>query len=393
MAQNWEKILDEAVTKLRQGHSKAEVLSAWPEHKDQLAPLLDAVLMLSGMPKKNAPQPAMQRKYIAAPAKRLWLHWVHISRFAAVSMSVLFLTAVGASSGYAAYKSQPGDIFFTLKKAAEHVQVELATDPQQKLSLQIAIAQKRLSNAQAVLKDSQDPNRQAAALSELAAETQKTADALNKAAQEQSPSSVTGGENTIIASLDAITSQQQELLNGLAENKNVAVSPDIITAAQENVTKVATIKQHLETAGREQALAALQSNPNAVTATGTIIQLTYASISINDKLFFLNGETLIKNDKGENLTSNDLRLKQSVQILGDNTATGLVARQITIITDAGKVKGDSTAEPAPAPSSQPGTKPTSTPISTEIFTPLPDPNTAIGTFIIEDPKPQTDYKE
>src|SRR5438477_301305 len=141
-------ILNEAISKLKNGSSKTEVLSLWPEHKQQLEQVLDMVLMFEQLPKKQVPQPAMQRKYIFAPAKTLWLHWVHISRFAAVSVSVVLLATVGITTGYTAYNSHPGDASFFLKKAAEHLQVKLASSQEEKINLQVEIAQKRLNDAQ-----------------------------------------------------------------------------------------------------------------------------------------------------------------------------------------------------------------------------------------------------
>ncbi len=388
MPQDIEQIYDKALEELKAGRTKAEILSKYPAITDELAGMLDLALALSNLPKKTVPEPAMQRKYILAPARKLWLGWLHVSRFAAVSMSVLLLAALGISTGYATYVSRPGDTFFGLKKAGEHAQLAFTLNEQQKINLQVAIAQQRLDDAQLALNGSgsSDPQKQAAALSELAAETQNTIDALNQAS-----TTAISQNHPLIASLQTITNNQQALLKNLNSQKTAGVNKSVLAAAQKTAGKVAAIQQYLTAAEGDQALATLQSNPNAVSATGTISQLSYNTVSVKNKTFTLTGSTIVKDSKGAVIAPQDLKLNQTVQILGDQTDTVLIARQINIVDMAGQVKGTATTTPASATSTDPSDKNISTSTPAGSQSALPDPNTAVGSYIIEDPAPQTDY--
>lgn len=397
MNNSFEDIINQACDQLRQGKTPAEIVSQWPQYQDQLAPLLATIGLFYSLPKKAVPQPAMQRKYILAPAKHLWLHWIKISRWAAVSTSALLLTAIAVTTGYAAYASRPGDIMFGFKKAAEHAQVQFTLNQQQKINLQLAIAEQRLSDAQAALNQPNNPQKQTAALNELAAETQNTLDAITQTSQ-----SNVSQDHPLIASLQSITSKQQALLQTITTNQPATIDQSVLNAAKQNATKVATIQQFLKAANSDQALTALNSNPSAITATGTISQLTYNTVTINNnQLFTLTRETIVKNPLGLTIAPQDLQLKQSVEILGDQADTGLTAREITVVdpsrpfqteTDrSGEVKGAATTTPASATTTKASDKltPTTTPASgsNEPQAIAPDPNAAIGTYIIEDPAP------
>lgn len=389
MSQDIEQIYDTALRELKQGRSKSEILSKYPEHSGQLEGLLDLSLALSALPKKIAPEPAMQRKYVFAPARRLWLHWLHFSRFATVSMSVLLLAALGISTGYAAYMSHPGDTFFGLKKAGEHAELAFTLNAQQKINLQVAIAQQRLDDAQLALNTpgSNDPQKQAAALSELAAETQNTIDALNQAS-----TTAISQDQPLIASLQTITNKQQALLQNLTSKKTAAVNKSVLAAAQQTAGKVAAIQQYLTAAEGDQALTTLQSNPDAVIVTGAITQISYNTVSVNDKTFTLIGATIVKDAGGAVITAQNLKLKQTVQILGDQTDTILIARQISLVDQNGQVRDAETTN-ATSTGSNEQAAPTSTPAggASQNQSALPDPNIATGGYIIEDPAPQTDY--
>lgn len=390
-----EQIFEQACKKLEQGCSKAEVLSLWPDLAKELEPLLDTASLFYSLPKKDIPEPAMQRKYILVPAKRLWLHWIRVSRFAAVSTSVLLLGALLSGTGYAASRSVPGQILFSLKKTAEHLQLQLASNPQEKLNLQIKIAQERLNDAQTVVNSQErDPQKEVAALNELASETKNTAEVLDQATKDKTTSLIATKDHPLIASLNTITSQQQKLLKNLGAQNQTIVNKSVLDAAQANVTKVAEIKNYLEAASNEQAIASLQSNPEAITATGTIDRLTSGTVTVGSETFNLNDQTIIISSTNTPLKPQNLSLQQQVKILGDKNDSGLVARQIMILA---KTTPESSQE-----SSVGSTKPVSKKLIGSATTTqdnqasvqaAPNPNTAIGTFIMEDPAPQTDYNK
>ncbi|MDE2311938.1 MAG: hypothetical protein KGJ93_02510 [Patescibacteria group bacterium] len=384
-----EKILDQALLELHQGSSTDKVFSKYPQNKAELAPLLSLAQNLSELPKKNTPLGAMRRKYALTPVKTVWYQSARVFRLASVSASAMLLLAVLVGTGYAASISKPGQTLFGLKKSAEHLQMVFALNPQQKLALQLEIAQKRLDDARAILNNPQaDPAQRAAALAELTSETQNSVDAADQAAKNQTTALALSKDQPLLNSLETITSQQQ----ALAKRLQPQIAQSAIDAAKKNAAKVAEIKKYLAVADNEQTLAQLSSNPNAFTASGTIISLGKTSISVAGKNFDINDQTIIKDLDSDTLTWSDLKLDQQVQILGDKTDKGLLARQITIqeYSDNGQVKGATTQSTSTASSTVGNLKPSAD--NGEQAT-QPDPNTAVGTFIMEDPAPQTNFSK
>lgn len=384
MPSDIEQILSQACDKLAQGCSEQEVLSAWPDQASELRPLLDIVLSLRELPKKSIPEPAMRRKYILAPSRHLWLQWVHLSRFMAVSSGLGLLLAVGIVTGFKTTQSAPGEALFNIKKFAEHMQIQLASSQEQKITLQVQIAQKRLVDAQSALKNSQnDPDKETAALVELSAETTKSVNALDQAAKDKNSSLLAKTYHPFAASLvniASITSQQQALVKDLNANSQLDQAAKIVLQAnQENITKVAEIKKFLAAASSDNDLVKLDQNPDAITASGTISSIVNNFITIGENTFKIDDNTIIKNSDNSKLSRAALAAKQEAVIVGDKTHSGLIAREITQLekpsAGQGLVKGAMTVT-ASASSSKPA-----------IEKPVADPNAATGSFFMEDPAP------
>ncbi|MFI5205993.1 MAG: DUF5667 domain-containing protein, partial [Candidatus Paceibacterales bacterium] len=147
---NLETAYNKAMAMVQKGRSKQEALLEFPEFANELAPLLDISLNLLMLPKIEAPRPAMQRKYALAPSKGFWLTWIHISKFAGVSMSLMLLVSALTVTGYAALKSGPGKPLFQVKKLAEQSQMLLAFNQNQQASIQLQITQSRLNDAREI---------------------------------------------------------------------------------------------------------------------------------------------------------------------------------------------------------------------------------------------------
>ena len=201
-----ESAYNQAMEMMKKGRSKEEVLLEFSQFQKELAPLLDISSSLLALPKNLAPRPAMQRKYALAPAQNIWMAWLHISKFAGVSMSVMLLVSALTATGYEAYKSGPGQVLFPVKKVAEQTQVLLAYNQNDKAAIQVAIAQQRLSEAKAIFSDpNSNPQQQQAALSELTSQTSAAVAVVSNVAQSnpkatQSP--------PLLSSLENINSQQ-----------------------------------------------------------------------------------------------------------------------------------------------------------------------------------------
>lgn len=378
-----EEILNQACDKLRSGASIRDVLLDFPDQAKELEPLLETLSLLVSLPKNISPEPAMQRKYILAPARRLWLGWLPFSRLATISTSVMLLATVFLGTGYAANQSLPGDRLFQLKKTSEQLRMKMTTSPEGKISLQVEINKKRLTEAETVLKDPErDAKSEKAALTELASATRHTIEAVDKAAKE-SHSLAKKQDTTIVASLENITAQQQELLKQLSPQHETDSEAQIaLETSQENIAKIAEIKKYIEAAGNEQSLATLEQNPATLTATGTISRVSKNSITVENTTFAIDGKTIIKNEFNDTVKVGELQLKAKATVIGDRIGDTLLATQIKIVKNADTPESEAPSTTKPSLKRLPPNK--------EIVE-TPPANTAIGGFIPEDPAPQTKY--
>jgi hypothetical protein len=393
---NSEQIYNKALEMLKKGRSKEEVLLEFPEHKAELEPLLEISSMLFLMPKNNAPEPAMRRKYILAPAKHVWFAWIHISKFAGVSMSVMLLLSALTVAGHTALNSQPGQNLFAVKKSAEQLELLLASSQDKKADLQVAIAQKRLSEAQAIFSDpSSGPDQKNAVLNELAAQT-STAVAQVSSVAKSDPKAATN--NPLLNSLDSITKQQQTLLSEIKpeDSKVTDAAQSALKELDKNTAEISQIKQSVAVATADQSLASLSSDPNVVAVIGEITQLGKDQITVEKTAFVFDSQTAIINSASGTASStlafSQLSLKMKVSISGVKNDKTIVARQVLVLANSepqGIVKGDSTTTTSTTVSTK---KPEETlseePTSTTSTAPQINPNAARGSFILEDPSPQ-----
>ncbi len=388
---NFEDIYNKAVQMLKAGHSEEEVLLEFAEYKNELTPLLKLSAALMAMPKNIVPTPLMKRKYALAPVKSLWLTWLHLSKFAAVSVSVMLLVSTVTVVGYQASKSSPGQTLFSVKKSTEKLQLILAQDQKAKANLQIKFAEKRLNEAEAVLKDpDSDQEEKTAVLEELADQTSSAVAEVDTATQTNPEP-----ENTqpLLASLDGIADKQQSLLEEIEEDSQI--KPAAETALQtlnENTEKISAIKLVVAAADNEKALAILKADENSVAILGNVTKISKDKITVEKTDFLINEDTLIKDTNGAVLNLKDLALQTKVNIVGQKNETTLLAKQIVAIKpkdlDADSKQASTTTSSI--------TSVTSTPVSLKKLTESPsttpavqiNPNAAIGSFILEDPAPQ-----
>lgn len=402
---NSEEIYNQALDMLKKGHSKEEILVKFASERNELAALLDVSLGLLSIPKNLVPTPLMQRKYAAVPVKSFWLAWLHVSKFAGVSMSVMLLISALTVMGYQASKAGPGQALFALRKQAEQLKVILASDQDAKASLQIQLTQQRLDEAQAIFGDpTSNLEQKKAALSELSSQTSSAvAQVVAAAKNDPSPNK----NNPLLSVLDNLTKKQKSLLAEIKPGS--AISSDAQAAQlplDENTAKLSQVKESVVAASNSQVLTSLSAEPNAVVVYGEITQLSKEQISIEKLTFNFGPQTSIKNDNGNDVDPAKLSLGQKAKVIGVKNQNALLAEQVLVTFEASQaagqpeVKGAASSTP-PASDPKAGSQST-TPTSLkkpELQTSLPtigtgspaadqSQGTASGLFIYEDPSPQ-----
>jgi hypothetical protein len=393
---NFEDIYNQALEMLKQGHSMEEVLVKFAAHKNELAPLLNLSMPLLTMPKNIVPTPLMKRKYAAAPAQRLWLTFTRFSKFASVSVGLVLLVSAFAATTYAANNSSAGQVLFSLKKGIENVQLYFAGSQDERASLQVAIAEKRLSEAQAVFSNpGSDADQKSAALVALADQTTSAVAQVSTVAQSDPKSS----QNTpLVSSLTNITQAQASLLAQIKPDSQLQAAASSAQASlNQNSAQLSQINETIAVTDSDQALATLNTDPNAVAVLGKITKISGSQITVEKTTFNLTKDTTIQSSEGTALTLQDLSVGEKVSVIGENSYTAPLAKQILVTKDqdnnpSGSVQGDSTTTPSsPDASTTPTSTPTATPTpdSSDASSTQPlNPGTASGSFILESPNPQ-----
>jgi hypothetical protein len=402
---NIDEIYNQALEMLKKGHSKEEVLVKFAKFKNELAPLLDISSVFLSMPKNIVPTPLMQRKYAAAPAKRLWLAWLHVSKFAGASAALMLLVSALSVTAYQTLKSTPGNTLFPLKKQAENLQLILASSQTQKATLQVAIAQERLSDAQQIFSDpTSNTAQKTAAINELSAQTASAVAEVNTVAVAD-PKSV--DSPPLLSSLDSITKQQQTLLSAIKPDSQIKTAQNSALAALGSDTaKISAIKQTIAVATDDQeALAKLSSDPNSVAAFGLISKATSTQVTVEQITFNITPQTTIHDEAGNSLLPTNLQNGDKASVVGEKNNSQLFAQQIfvtsvavattatsSVVTQSSETLASATASSTLATNSIKKSS-TQNSTSTQIeqsnsASTNADSGTVTGSFIIETPAPQ-----
>ncbi len=383
-------ILDRAIKCIKDGLSIEEALLKWPEEEKNLKPLLESAELIMNLPKTEAPEPAMQRKYALSPSKTSWYSWMHLSRLTGIIVAVFFLLIILGGTGYATLKSLPGQKLFAIKKSGEKIRLILAQSPEAKANLRIAITRQRLNEAEKIFKgDHNNPKIENAILAELIKETKKSLEAVNQVAKKNR---LNGKAYPIISSLEDLTNKQVALI------KEVKPESKIAKATEENSNKLSKIKELIVAATQERSLTELGPGTNTVVISGEISSITKTKITVEKTVFELTEKTQIKDYQGNIIPSENLLEKNKVNILGTKIQGKLIAQRIIVFAKekkeaVGEVKGIETGntETSTTPETLIIPETETSKIPKDIKPEDIKPNDIQGTFIIEDPKPQTAF--
>lgn len=355
---------------------------------------------LKSIPILNPPQAAMRRKYAQKTVEfPVWKTFISFKLAWALAAFALIITTGGISYGVA--NALPGQKLFGLKKTAEQFRVKFAGSDIDRAYLQVQIAKKRVNEAEQLASEAnQNPEQQLAAIKELSHATELAA----KEVEGLSPKSIKESSRPLLASLEAVSQKEQDLISTLAVNeKTKDGKEDVIALSLKNQIKVSAIKQSVEVATAEEAIATLSSGPDGVVISGQITQILADKLMVEKTAFVMDDETQILGFNGTELKPNDLKLQTKVAVSGKKTGGVLIALKITVLETAsddaqkqpadqpkGEVRGDNTEKidlnsTTPAGILRPIINNGESETQAQSLT---NPNAATGNFIIEDPKPQ-----
>ena len=327
--------------------------------------------LLHSLANKPVPMATRRRLYVTQPIARQGWFLSLVSNLRLLTLSASALTLIGLLiAANSVQQSFPGGRGYPIKKAAEQLQVKYGLHQANKVTLQLALAEKRLAEAETILATTPtNPERTAAALTELANQTRTTVATLQDAADKQT---IVSG-SSIVSQLSNITERQLALLNSIEKTVETQPATDqALTTTKESTAQVATIiKQLLTAATKDSVLATINELP--VIITGSVTQIDNNGVTIDKTRIEFTETTTVKTIKGE-LTQLNLYTKVSVSAI--NKSNVLVAQEITINAPAQADK-ETVKKPAPAEIPPPVEE-----------APEQTPATVKGGFMFEDPTSQ-----
>jgi Domain of unknown function (DUF5667) len=176
-----ERILQLCLARIAAGESIAACLNDYPEHADELAPLLEAVVELRGWAPpalsaatrgatRTRAHAALAAQRARSPRRWAWV-WARGMRLALGSvLALLLLLGTLGISVAAAQSSLPGQPLYGLKRQSEELRLQLASDAEQQAELRLQFAGRRLDEALAEVSECASPTE---LLSDMAQEYDK----------------------------------------------------------------------------------------------------------------------------------------------------------------------------------------------------------------------------
>lgn len=157
MDSNFDNILNDCLERLASGESVAECLARYPEHAEELAPLLQMGHAAMQVSRVNIPSSAGKARGMARMQAALeggrrrggrWqlprVFWRPISTPIAAAFAVVFLTIVAAGgTTVASAGSIPGEALYPVKAMRENVEERIARSDERKAQVHAKLARER----------------------------------------------------------------------------------------------------------------------------------------------------------------------------------------------------------------------------------------------------------
>lgn len=329
---NFTNALDQAIKRIRSGEEISDVVSDYPEIKNELFSALALVQSLATLPRKSAPLPAKRKLFLQHSVENISLLMRFIQSLktgSAVALALVILALTGTVS--AAIKSLPGDRLFALKKTFESAQLQLSPTPEDRAQLELTLADQRLSDAQTILSQNNSPAVKKQAIDEL---NQQTTAALNNIKAVASNPQISNNP-AIIQQAENISKNQALLAAKLDPNQAQQNSEQNQQAIADIKKIVAAVNDQSET---------IIPEPSTIDVTGAITTLDTNSITIEKNLFTLSTNVHVADQQGNTLNIKSLSINDTVEVKGNLNGTRNIATIITLVSKASADKTNSSSE-------------------------------------------------
>lgn len=280
------------------------------------------------------------------------------------SLSVMFLA--GLNTYLNSQNSLPGSTFFTIKKMSEQAQVyTVQKNPTRLAEVQLGLLEKRLSEAQTALLQNSNSQVKSQALIELKNQTNATLPLIKDIAS-------SGSDNSkLMQNLDNINRQLNGLSSKTQDPDEQKMSKSI---ASESIKMTREVKQILAAGAGDTTLSMAEASE--INFNGKIKSISKDTLVVEKTTFTYNPSKLIINSVKIDSVENQLKSGTRVKIKGLKHEDGtLEALEVTTLQEKPATQTPVTSSPTEAEQPE-----------------IPQPKkqeTIQGSFIIEDPRPQT----
>lgn len=338
------------------------------------------VEMLSTIPKAKVPNPTRQYRFAHQKVGLVQSIVQFFTNNKLVTFAAVFaFMLVGTYSVIqSAENSLPGQRLYSIKRASEEARINLTFNKEKAANLHLALAEKRLEETKRVI-ESNDPELEAAAITALTNQTEKTLEAVSQIATTKA---VSENDTTLLSNLVAINKQQKTVLESASKSEQSKETAAVALTATKQANKaiamiIATVNEQI-----------LLDLPNKISITGDITSYTKSKLVIEKNTFTVNDQTILLDESGDIVEKFD-KLEGKITVIGTKENNNLIAKKIIIIDGLAsvtpaqpQVKGAVTA-PKPDAKPTPTINPTPAPQPAENTTEPQRPAQAQAGFIIE----------
>lgn len=340
---------------------------------------LQIINLLSSIPKTNVPNPT--KRYSFAKKTSFAQQVVNfLSGNKSVTFAAVFALLLVGGFGIvrATENSLPEERLYTLKLVGEKARLGITFDQDKVASLHLALAEKRLDETKQAI-ETNNPEKEAAAITALALQTEKTFSAVSGIATTKA---VSENDSTLLDNLVAINKEQKSVLETASKSEGTKESAEVALSVTKETDK--SLAKIIATVN-EQTLLDL---PNKISVTGTVNSYIKNKLVVEKSTFTVNDATVVHNQTGEIVEKFD-KIEGKITVIGTKDINNIVtAKKIIIIdgsvslaTDKPQVKGVVTT---PKTEPKTTTSPTTTAPNTETNTTEPQkPSQTQAGFILE----------
>ncbi len=317
MNQLTDEQLDKVLGYISEGISQEEVLTMYPEHRQEILDIWSISLNLSNLPIKPTPRGYKHYRFKEYSRQKFSIKSLFTNyKLAAIPLTALIVMFASNTLLSFASNSLPGDSLYSLKRASEKAQLNFTFDNDKLTNLQIELAQKRLEETkQALLTGTSE--QKIAAITELNNQVENTFKAI--------PATKTNSQYNILDNLISLNKAQQTILSEVVNHDSSqevkTLANNLSTASQKSLVKIIA-------ASNDQVLA----ESSKISETGNPSNVTPTAITLNKQLFIINKNTIVSGQDGD-LIAEGTKISGKITVNAVKQNNELIAKRIILIPE------------------------------------------------------------